>query len=137
MTNAQSDYKPKASPWPVAETVERLLTLMSERGMTVFATIDQRAAARGARLDLRETVLILFGSPRAGTPVMDAAPLAALDLPLKMLVWADEGRTRVSYLTPAALAARHGLSAKLGAPLAGIDQLTDAVLADDGRRTRS
>ena len=137
MTNAQSDYKTKASPWPVAETVERLLTLMSERGMTIFATIDQRAAARGARLDLRETVLILFGSPRAGTPVMDAAPLAALDLPLKILVWADDGRTRVSYLTPAALAARHGLSAKLAAPLAAIDQLTDAVLADDGRRTGS
>jgi uncharacterized protein (DUF302 family) len=126
MHDSGSDYTTKTSPSPVADTVRRLLALIDERGMTVFATIDQRAAAREAGLDLRETVLIIFGSPRAGTPVMDAAPLAALDLPLKLLVWDEDGRTRISYLTPAALAARHGLSPELVAPLAGIDQLTDA-----------
>ena len=126
MHDSRSDYTTKTSPSPVADTVRRLLALINVRGMTVFATIDQRAAAREAGLDLRETVLIIFGSPRAGTPVMDAAPLAALDLPLKLLVWDEDGRTRISYLTPAALAARHGLSPELVAPLAGIDQLTDA-----------
>jgi uncharacterized protein (DUF302 family) len=132
MPDRQSEYTTKSSPWPLAETVRRLLALMAERGMTVFATIDQRAAARSAGLDLRETVLIIFGSPLAGTPVMDAVPLAALDLPLKVLVWAQDGRTWISYLTPAAFAARHGVPATLAAPLAGIDQLTDAVLEGDG-----
>ena len=97
--------------------------------MTIFATIDQRAAARAVGLDLRETVLIIFGSPKAGTPVMDAQPLAALDLPLKLLVWDDDGHTRVSYLTPAVLAERFALPESLAAPLAGIAGLVDAVLA--------
>ena len=129
MTDPHPDCTTKDSPWPVAATVERLSALMTERGMTIFATIDQRAAAQAVGLQLRETVLILFGSPAAGTPVMQAAPLAALDLPLKVLVWDDDGHTRVSYLSPAALAARHGLSDALAAPLAGIDGLTDAALA--------
>jgi uncharacterized protein (DUF302 family) len=134
--DAQSEYTTKSSPWPAGETVKRLLAGITGRGMTVFATIDQRAAARGVGLDLRETVLIIFGSPVGGTPVMDAVPLAALDLPLKVLVWAEDGGTRVSYLTPAALAARYGLPASLAAPLAGIDQLVDSVLADDGGEAR-
>jgi len=126
-----SGYTTKSSRFPVAETVERLRTLMTQRRMTIFATIDQRAAAREAGLDLRETVLILFGNPLAGTPVMDAVPLAALDLPLKILVWDQDGRTLVSYLSPAALATRYGVPASLAAPLAGIDQLTDAALMSD------
>jgi uncharacterized protein (DUF302 family) len=126
--NTTEDYTTKESPWPVAETVTRITDLILARGMTVFATIDQRAAARTVDLGLRETVLILFGNPAAGTPVMDAAPLAALDLPLKLVVWGDGGRTSVSYLKPAALAARHGLPEALASRLAGIDPLTDAAL---------
>lgn len=125
-----SDHTTKDSPWPVAATVERLTRLIAERGMTIFAVIDQRAAARAAGLELRDTVLILFGSPTAGTPVMDAEPFAALDLPLKLLVWDDHGQTRVSYLTPAVLAARYALPQPLAAPLAGIDPLTDVALID-------
>lgn len=68
-------------------------------------------------------------NPAAGTPVMVAAPLAALDLPLNVLIWADGGQTKVSYYGPAALAARYGLSADLAARLAGIDPLTDALIA--------
>jgi len=122
------DYTTKPSPWPVAETVERLTALMAERAMTVFATIDQQAAARRVGQDLRETVLILFGNPAAGTPVMEAEPLAGLDLPLKLMVWSEGGRTLVSYLDPGALAARYGLTDSLAAPLAGIEGLTDAAL---------
>jgi uncharacterized protein (DUF302 family) len=125
---AEESCTTKASPWTVTETVDRLTALIAARGMTLFATIDQRAAAREVGLELRETVLLLFGNPTAGTPVMDAVPLAALDLPLKLLVWDDAGRTRVSYLAPTALAARYGLSPTLAAPLAGIDGLTDAAL---------
>ena len=119
----------KLSHLPVAETVARLTGLVSAKGMRLFAVIDQRAEARQAGLDLRETTLVLFGSPAAGTPVMAASPLAALDLPLKILVWADEGQTKVSYYSPAALAARHHLDADLGRNLAGIDALTDALVA--------
>jgi uncharacterized protein (DUF302 family) len=128
MCDPHPDYTTKDSPWPVPDTVKRLTTLMAERGMTIFAIIDQRAAARGVGQELRETVLIIFGNPAVGTPVMDAEPWAGLDLPLKLLVWDDDGRTRVSYLTPAALAARYGLSESLAAPLSGIDALTDNAL---------
>ena len=74
-------------------------------------------------------MLVLFGSPKAGTPVMEAVPLIALDLPLRVLVWADGPQTKVSYYSPASLAARHHLSDDLAALLAGIDPLTDALIA--------
>jgi uncharacterized protein (DUF302 family) len=125
------DYTTKDSPWTVADTVQRLTGRITERGQTIFTTIDQSAAAQGVGLELRDTVLIVFGSPKAGTPVMDAQPLAALDLPLKLLVWDDHGRTLVSYLKPAVLAARYGLSESLAAPLAGIEMLVDSVLIGD------
>ena len=80
-------------------------------------------------MQLRETTLVMFGSPAAGTPVMAAAPLAAVDLPLKVLIWADDGQTKVTYYAPAALAARYDLSADLAAKLAGIDPLADALIA--------
>jgi uncharacterized protein (DUF302 family) len=98
--------------------------------MKVFAVIDQSEEARGAGLKLRDTTLVIFGNPAAGTPVMDAAPLSALDLPLKVLVWADGGQTNVTYYSPAALAARYGLGPDLAAKLAGIDPLTDALVAE-------
>lgn len=119
----------KLSPRPVAETVTRLAGMLAGKGMTVFAVIDQAAEARRAGLELRETVLVIFGNPAAGTPVMAARPLAALDLPLKVLVWDDAGQTTVSYYAPGTLAARHSLGADLAANLAGIDALTDALVA--------
>jgi uncharacterized protein (DUF302 family) len=119
----------KLSPRSVAATVSRLTEILSAKGMHVFAVIDQSEQAQEAGLRLRETTLVIFGNPAAGTPVMDAAPLAALDLPLKILVWADGNRTNVTYYAPAAIAARYGLSAELAANLAGIDPLTDALVA--------
>lgn len=120
----------KISPRSVAATVSRLTGILSAKGMKVFAVIDQSAEAAGAGLKLRETTLVIFGNPAAGTPVMDAAPLSALDLPLKVLIWADGSRTNVTYYSPAALAARYGLSAELSANLAGADPLTDALVAE-------
>ena len=119
----------KLSPRSVGDTVARLTGLLAAKGVQVFATIDQRAAARAAGLDLRETVLVIFGNPAAGTPVMAAAPLAALDLPLKVLIWDDQGQAKVTYYAPAALAARHHLDADLAANLAVVDPLTDALVA--------
>jgi len=103
--------------------------MIAAKGMKLFAVIDQAEEARQVGLTLRETVLVIFGSPAAGTPVMAAAPLSALDLPLKVLVWSDGGQTKVSYDAPAALAARHHLGPDLAANLAGIDGLTDALVA--------
>ena len=96
--------------------------------MKVFAVIDHSGEAARVGLELRDTKVVIFGSPQAGTPVMAAAPPAALDLPLKVLVWADGDQTKVSYTSPAQLAARHALSDALASRLAGIDALTDALV---------
>jgi uncharacterized protein (DUF302 family) len=120
----------KTSPRAVKETVARLVELLGTKGIKVFAVIDQRAEARAVGLDLRETTLVLFGNPVAGTPVMQAAPLAALDLPLKVLVWADDDRgTQVSYADPSVVAARYGLTPQQSAVLEGVHALTDALVA--------
>jgi uncharacterized protein (DUF302 family) len=119
----------KSSPRTVTDTVARLTELVAAKGMKLFAVIDQRAEASQVGLQLRETVLVLFGSPAAGTPVMAAAPLAALDLPLKVVIWDDEGRAKVTYTAPEALAMRYGLTPELAARLAGIGPLTDALVA--------
>ena len=119
----------KISPRSVSETVSRLTGILTAKGLKVFDVIDQAAEARQVGLDLRETTLVLFGNPAAGTLVMVAAPLSALDLPLKVLIWDDGGQTTVTYYGPAALAARYGLDAELTAKLAAIDPLTDALVA--------
>jgi uncharacterized protein (DUF302 family) len=87
-------------------------------------------ASRAARRHLRDTKLVILGSPATATPVMAAAPLVALDLPLKVVVWsADDYQTKLSYTAPGALARRFGLSPEHAARLAGIDALTNAVIA--------
>lgn len=125
----EDDVVSKLSPRSVGETVARLTEMITAKGMKLFAVIDQSGEAGLVGLQLRPTVLVIFGSPVSGTPVMVAAPLAALDLPLKILVWADGDQTKVSYLSPDALARRHHLSADLAANLRGIDPLTDALVA--------
>jgi uncharacterized protein (DUF302 family) len=119
----------KISPRSVSETVSRLTGILGAKGLKVFAVIDQSAEASQVGMPLRETTLVLFGNPAAGTPVMVAAPLSALDLPLKVLIWDDAGQTKVTYYGPAALAARYDLTADLTAKLAAIDPLTDALVA--------
>ena len=118
----------KSSPWSVAETVSRLAEEVTARGMKLFAVIDHSGEAEASGLELRDTKVLIFGSPLGGTPVMVAAPLAALDLPLKVLVWADGARTKMSYTAPAELASRYGFSEELAGRLAGIDAVTDAVI---------
>jgi uncharacterized protein (DUF302 family) len=126
---ADSEIVTKSSPRSVSETVSRFTDLLDAKGVKVFVVIDQRAEAEGAGLDLRETTLVVFGNPAAGTPVMAAAPLAAVDLPLKVLIWDDDGETKVSYTATATLAARYGLGGELSQKLAAIDLLTDALVA--------
>ncbi|HEY1509215.1 MAG TPA: DUF302 domain-containing protein [Solirubrobacteraceae bacterium] len=119
----------KLSPRSVPDTVARLSELVEAKGLELFAMIDHSGEATARELELRDTKVVIFGSPVAGTPVMQAHPLAALDLPLKALVWDDEGQTKVSYTAPAELAARYELDDELAGRLAGIDALTDAAVA--------
>jgi uncharacterized protein (DUF302 family) len=127
-TSASAELATKTSALTVDATVARLVGLIDAKGMKLFAVIDQAAEAHQAGLSLRPTTLVLFGNPAAGTAVMEAVPEAALDLPLKVLIWADGETTKVTYLSPSALAARHGLSTDVAAHLAGIDPLTDALV---------
>jgi uncharacterized protein (DUF302 family) len=119
----------KSSPSSVAETVARLERELEARGVKLFAVIDHSGEAAAAGLQLRDTKVVIFGNPAAGTPVMEAAPLAALDLPLKVLVWADGDQTRINYVDAAELGARYGLSDELAGRLAVIDAITEAAAA--------
>ena len=120
----------KASPYPVAQTVERLESAIRARGLTVFALIDHSGEAALVGLTMNDTKLLLFGAPKGGTPLMVASPLLALDLPLKALVWQDDdGKVWVSYNSTAYLAERHTIPADLVKNIAWIDLLVDSALA--------
>ncbi len=118
----------KLSPWSMADTLARLLAVVAAQGMEVFAVIDHSGQARDVGLALRETKVVIFGSPSVTTPVIEAAPLAALDLPFRVAVWEDGHQTLVSYPAPAAVARRYGLDGDLATALARIDALTGAVI---------
>ena len=119
----------KQSPWSVEETVARLEAEIAARGLKLFVVIDHSGEAAADGLALRDTKVVIFGSPAAGTPLMEAAPLVALDLPLRVLVWADGTQTNVTYVPRAELAERYGLSDELAGHLAGIEVVTDAAIA--------
>lgn len=92
------------------ETATKFEAALTAKGMSVFAKIDHAAAAAGVGMELRPTLLIIFGSPKGGTPLMQAAQTSGIDLPLKALVWQDAaGLTWLSYNDPAWIATRHGL----------------------------
>ena len=118
----------KLSPWSMADTVARLSAVVAARGMEVLAIIDHSGKARDAGLDLRDTKLVIFGSPADAAAVIKAAPLAALDLPLRVVVWEDGYRTLVSYPAPEAVARRYGLEGELADALRSVDTVTAAVI---------
>jgi len=113
----------------VDDNVTILCELVESRGLKLFAVIDHSGEARRAGLELRDTKVVIFGSPQTGTPVMQSVPLVALDLPLKLLIWDDGGQTRVSYSAPDALAARYHLSDEMAERLSGIGPISDALVA--------
>ena len=124
-----SDIVIKTSRHSVAVTVSDLLAVVAAKGMKLFAVIDHSGEASRVGLELRETKVVILGSPNAGTPVMVTAPLAALDLPLRVLVWADDQATKLAYLEPSTYVDRYGLSEELASRLAGIHAAVDAALA--------
>jgi uncharacterized protein (DUF302 family) len=100
-----------ASPYAVDDTAERVVRALEQAGMTVFARIDQQGAAQAVGLAMRPMMLVLFGNPRGGTPLMQSYPTLAIDLPLKALVWEDAGgRVWVSTNSPEYMQRRHGLA---------------------------
>ena len=108
----------------VDETVERLRGILAAKAVTLFALVDHSGEAAKAGLTMRPTKLLIFGSPKAGTPVMLAAPSIAIDLPLKILVWEDaDGKSWVSYNAPEYLRERHSVPAELMQNLAVVEAL--------------
>jgi uncharacterized protein (DUF302 family) len=97
------------SPHSVEETVERLRGSLERRSITVFATIDHAAGAREVGLELPDETVVVFGDPRAGTPLMQKDPTVGIDLPLRVLVWDERGTTKVGYEDPTELADRYRL----------------------------
>jgi uncharacterized protein (DUF302 family) len=112
---------------PVAEVVAALLSLLEAKGVSVFAVIDHSGEAAKAGLEMPETKVVIFGSPKAGTPLMLAVPDIALDLPLKILVAESPTGTTIAYNSPAYLQGRFGLQPDLVAKIAVIEQLAMAV----------
>lgn len=131
---AAADLIAKPSPHSVADTAARFVAAVEGAGAKVFAQVDHAAGAASIDAELRPTVMILFGNPNIGTPVMQADQAAGIDLPLRMLVWEDaEGQVSIGYLPPTELAARYDVPEDLKAlqMMAGaLDKLTSAAVAE-------
>jgi len=108
----------------VDQTVEKLKGILQAKGVTLFALVDHSGEAEKVGMKMRPTKLLIFGSPKGGTPLMLAAPSSAIDLPLKILIWEDgQGKVRVSYNSPVYLQQRHGLPQELLANIAVVETL--------------
>ena len=114
------------SSFGVAETADRLENILKEKGMTVFNRIDHSEGARSVGIELRDTVLVIFGNPKVGSPLMECQQIAALDLPQKALIWQDDkDAVFVSYNAPAYIQMRHNI-AGCGEVLAKIEKALSA-----------
>jgi uncharacterized protein (DUF302 family) len=126
-TDATSGIIRFASPWSFNETVERIEALLQAKKVKLFARIDQAAEATAVGLALRPTILLIFGDPAKGTPLMDAHPSLAIDLPLKALLWETApGEVYIGLTSPEFLQQRHGLP---NAPFAEVVRLFTNLIA--------
>jgi uncharacterized protein (DUF302 family) len=108
----------------VDQTVETLKGILQAKGVTLFALVDHSGEAEKVGIKMRPTKLLIFGSPKAGTPLMLAAPSIAIDLPLKILIWEDQqGKAWVSYKSAAYLQERHGVPKELLQNIAVVETL--------------
>jgi uncharacterized protein (DUF302 family) len=113
----------------VDHTVDRTIQILREKNVALFAIIDHSGEAAEVGIKMRATKLVIFGNPKAGTPVMLSAPSSAIDLPLKFLIWEDaNGKVWVTYNSPAYLRQRHNIPSDLLANIAVIDALAKAVV---------
>lgn len=124
MTSHDNGIITKPSTYSVQETADRFESLITSKGIKVFARIDQKREAQSAGLDMPETILIIFGDPKTGTPLMVKHPSIAMDLPLKVLISeGSDGKTLVSYNSPRYLMERHDLESE---PFKPVESLIDA-----------
>jgi uncharacterized protein (DUF302 family) len=117
------------SGYSVGETLQRLESALATHGLQVFARVDHSGEAEKVGMKMQPTKLLLFGSPKAGTPLMVAAPTLAIDLPLKALVWEDEtGKVWLTYNSPEYLRERHGVPSELINNLTGAGALMEKAV---------
>jgi len=117
------------SPYSFAETFQRVESLLEEKGLKIFSVVDHSSEAEKAGLKMHPTRVILFGSPKGGTPLMVASPTLAIDLPLKALIWEDAGgKVWVSYNSPDYLQQRHNVPLDLIKNISGAGQLLQAAI---------
>jgi uncharacterized protein (DUF302 family) len=120
------------SPYSVANTLQRLEAVITAKGLTIFARIDHSGEAEKVGLTMQPTKLLLFGSPKSGTPLMIASPTLAIDLPLKALVWQDtEGTVWLSYNSTEYLQQRHNIPEALVKNIAGIRSICEETVRPD------
>ncbi len=127
---AEHNLKSVPSRYSVKEAMDRIEAAVKANGMTVFARVDHAGEAARVGLAMRPTELLVFGNPRGGTPIMVAAPTAAIDLPLKALAWEDEtGRVWLTYNTAGLLLERHGAPPELAAKLSPVEPLLERTIS--------
>ena len=118
----------KPSNHSVDQAVARLKNILQSKGVTLFAVIDHSGEAEKVGMKMPPTKLLIFGNPKAGTPLMLAAPCSAIDLPLKILIWEDvQGRVWVTYNSPGYLQERHRLPAELLPNIAVVEALAAQI----------
>jgi uncharacterized protein (DUF302 family) len=121
----------RPSPCSVNDTLQQLEQVIRNRGLTLFAHFDHSKEAARAGLIMQPAHVLVFGNPKAGTPLMIASPLVALDLPLKILVWQDDrGQVWVSYNEPTFVAQRYNIPPDLGPVIAAVHGIVDAALSE-------
>lgn len=118
------------SPYPVPEALDRLEAILRTKNITIFTRVDHSGEAAKVGLTMPPTQLLIFGNPKSGTPIMLAAPLSAIDLPLKALAWQDtEGKVWLSINDPHYLQTRYSLTDEVLKPIAGIEALIQQAIA--------
>ena len=120
----------RASSFDPKQTMDRLAKAAVDNGMAIVARIDHAAAAKQAGMELRPTEVLIFGNPKGGTPVMQEAQTAAIDLPLKVLVWQDaEGTTSIGYNDPLWIGRRHGADGSVAPALQAMAAKLAAIVS--------
>jgi|SRR5664279_3387499 len=119
-----------SSPYSVAETLQRLESALRSKGITIFCRVDHSGEAEKIGIKMRPTQLLIFGSSKAGTPLMLASPTLAIDLPLKVLIWEDaNNKVWLSYNVPDYLQRRHSIPPELMPNISAVGVLLESVLA--------
>ena len=124
---AEDNWIMKTSSVSVELTADRLVNAVENAGARVFARVDHAAGAKSIDADLEDMTLVIFGNPKIGTPILQAEPRAGLDLPIRVLIWDDNGQTTIGYLDPAHLKQRYSVE--------GADQAFDTMAGALGKLT--